>query len=137
MESDMEKDWVKIYEVEDYKNTNEPIWLEQMLIDNKIPYNNEIEEYWKGLRISKYKKRLKILVPKKYEKTVKNYIEDFQDSKSIIKDNIEELKDSDSDENDTEVKKYNKIRKAGFMLFIGFLLIVIIVGIIGTIMTNM
>lgn len=73
----MEENWVKIYEVEDYKKTNKPIWLEQILIDNNIPYNNEIE-----------------------------------------------------------VKKYNKIRKIGFMLWIGFLFIIIIFGIIGTIMTN-
>lgn len=132
----MEENWIKIYEVEDYKKTNEPIWLEQILIDNNIPYNNEIEEYWIGIKLPKYKKRLKIFVPKKYEKTVEKYIENFQDSKFIIKDNIEELKDINDDENDTEVKKYNKIRKIGFILWMGFLLIVIIFGIIGTIMTN-
>ena len=132
----MEENWIKIYEIEDYKKTNEPIWLEQILIDNNIPYNNEIEEYWIGIRIPKYKKRLKIFVPKKYEKTVKKYIEDFQEPKSIIKDNIEELKDINDEQNDTEIKKYNKIRKIGFMLWMGFLFIVIIFGIIDTIITN-
>lgn len=132
----MEENWIKIYEIEDYKKTNEPIWLEQIIIDNNIPYNNEIEEYWIGIRIPKYKKRLKIFVPKKYEKTVKKYIEDFQEQKSIIKDNIEELKDINDEQNDTEIKKYNKIRKIGFMLWMGFLFIVIIFGIIGTIITN-
>lgn len=132
----MEESWIKIYVVEDYKKTNEPIWLEQMLIDNNIPYNNEIEEYWIGIRIPKYKKRLKIFVPKKYEKIVGKYIEDFQNPKSIIKDKIEELKDINDEQNNIEVKKYNKIRKIGFMLWMGFLLIVIIFGIIGTIMTN-
>lgn len=131
----MKENWIKIYEVEDYKKTSKPIWLEQILIDDNIPYSNEIEEYWKGLRIPKYKKRLKIFVPKKYEKTVEKYIEDFQDSKSIIKDNIEELKDINGEQNDIEVKKYNKIIKIGFMLCMIFLFIVIIVGIIGTIMT--
>lgn len=75
-------------------------------------------------------------MPQKYEKTVEKYIENFQDSKSIIKDNIEELKDINDDGSDTEVKKYNKIRKIGFMLCMGFIIIVIIFGIIFTIMTN-
>lgn len=132
----MEENWVKIYEIEDYQKDNAPIWLEQILIDNCIPYNSEIEEYWRGLRVSKYKKRLNIFVPQKYEKTVKKYIEDFQNPKSVKKDNIEELKDINEDQNDAEVKKYNKIRKIGFILWMIFLFIVIIFGIIGTIMTN-
>lgn len=135
----MEEAWIKIYEVEDYQKTDEPIWLEQILIDNNIPYNNEIEEYWIGTRFPKYKKRLKIFVPKKYEKTVEKYIEDFQDSKSIIKDGIEELKDINDDENDVEIKRYNNIRKIGFTLLMGFILIATIFGIlgtVGTIMTN-
>ena len=40
----MEENWIKIYEIEDYKQVNKPIWLEQILIDYNIPYNNEIEE---------------------------------------------------------------------------------------------
>lgn len=66
----MEENWIKIYEIEDYKETDNPIWLEQILIDDNIPYNSEIEEYWVGIKIPKYKKRLKIFVPKEYEKTV-------------------------------------------------------------------
>ena len=134
----MEERWIKIYEVEDYQEINKPIWLEQILIDENIPYNNEIEEYWIGLKISKYKKRLKIFVPKKYEKIVKIYIEDFQNPKSIIKDNIEELKDINSEQNDIDidVKKYNNIRKIGLILCMGFLFLVIILGIVGTIITN-
>lgn len=134
----MEERWIKIYEVEDYQEINKPIWLEQILIDENIPYNNEIEEYWIGLKISKYKKRLKIFVPKKYEKIVKKYIEDFQNPKSIIKDNIEELKDINSEQNDIDidVKKYNNIRKIGLILCMGFLFLVIILGIVGTIITN-
>lgn len=132
----MEENWIKIYEVEDYKKENNPLWLEQMLTDYNVPYNSKVEEYWKGPKISKYKKRLKIFVPKKYEETVKKYIEEFQNPKAIIKENIEELKDVNDDEIDTEVKKYDKIRKAGVMLLLGFLSIVIIIGIICTIMTN-
>lgn len=132
----MEENWIEIYEVQDYQKVNEPIWLEQILIDYNIPYNSKIEEYWIGVRVPKHKKRLKIFVQTEYEKTVKKYIEDFQNPKAIIKDNIEELKDINYDKTDTEVKRYNKIRKIGFMLWIGFLLIVIIFGIIGTIMTN-
>lgn len=132
----MEENWIKIYEIEDYKETDNPIWLEQILIDDNIPYNSEIEEYWVGIKIPKYKKRLKIFVPKEYEKTVEKYIEDFKDSKSIIKDNIEELKDINDEQNDIEIKKYNKIRKIGFMLLMFFLFTVIILGIIATVMTN-
>lgn len=129
----MEENLVKIYEIEDYKKTNEPIWLEQILIDNNIPYNNEIEEYWVGIRFPKYKKKLKIFVQKKYEKTVQNIIADFQNPKSIIKENIEELKDINDNENNIEIKRYSKIRKIGYILYIGFLVIVITFGIIGTI----
>lgn len=132
----MEENWIKIYELDDYKEINEPIWLEQILIDNKIPYNNKIEEYWIGVRLPKYKKRLKIFVHKKYESTVKKYIEDFQASKSIIKENIEELKNINDNENNMEVKRHNKITKVVFILWMVFLLIVVILGIIGTIMTN-
>lgn len=74
-------------------------------------------------------------MPKEYEETLKKYIEEFQNPKAIIKENIEELKDINDDEIDAEVKKYNKIRKIGCMLLIGFLIIVIIIGIICTIMT--
>ena len=132
----MEENWIKIYEFDDYKETNEPTWLEQILIDNNITYNTEIEDYWIGIRLPKYKKRLKIFVQKGYEKTVKKYIEEFQNTKSIKKEDIEELKDTNDDENDIEVKKYKKTRKIGFILWMVFLLIVIIFGIIGTIMTN-
>lgn len=131
----MEENWTKIYEIEDYQKENEPIWLRQMLTDYNIPYNNKIEEYWLGLKTPKYKKRLKIFVPKEYEEKIKKYIEEFQNPKAIIKENIEELKDINDDEIDAEVKKYNKIRKIGCMLLIGFLIIVIIIGIICTIMT--
>jgi len=133
----MEENWIKIYEVEDYQKTNAPIWLEQILIDYNIPYNNEIEEYWIGLKIPKYKKRLNIFVPKKYEMIVKKYIEDFQNSKSIIKEDIEELKNINDEEINTEVKRYNKIGKIGFVLWMGFLAIIMIVGTISTIITNM
>lgn len=132
----MEENWIKVYKAHDYVETNEPIWLEQVLIDNKIPYSNEIEEYWIGLKVSKYKKRLNIFVPQKYEKTVKKYIEEFQNPKSIKKDNIEELKDINDEQDYIEMKKFNKIRKIGFILWMGILLTVIIFGIIATIMTN-
>ena len=99
-------------------------------------YNNEIEEYWVGLKVSKYKKRLNIFVPQKYEKTVKKYIEEFQNPKSIKKDNIEELKDINDEQDYIEIKKFNRIRKIGFILWMGILLTVIIFGIIATIMTK-
>lgn len=132
----MEENWIKVYKAHDYVETNEPIQLEQLLIDNKIPYNNEIEEYWVGLKVSKYKKRLNIFVPQKYEKTVKKYIEEFQNPKSIKKDNIEELKDINDEQDYIEIKKFNRIRKIGFILWMGILLTVIIFGIIATIMTK-
>ena len=132
----MEENWIKVYEAHDYVETSEHIWLEQVLIDNKIPYNNEIEEYWIGLKVSKYKKRLNIFVPQKYEKTVKKYIEEFQNPKSIKKDNIEELKDINYEQDYIEMKKFNRIRKIGFILWMGILLTVIIFGIIVTIMTK-
>lgn len=132
----MEESWIKIYEIDDYKETNEPTWLEQLLIDNNILYNSEIDDYWIGIRLPKYKKRLKVFVQKKYEKTVKKYIEDFQNPRSIKKEDIEELKDTSDDENDIEVERHSKIGKIGLILWMAFLLIVCIFGIIGTIITN-
>ena len=132
----MEENWIKIYEIENYKETNEPTWLYQILLDDNIIYDSEIEGYWVGIRLPKYKKRLKIYVQKKHEKKVKKYIEDFQNPKSIKRGDIEELKDISSDENDIEIKKYNKITKTIYILWGAFLLIVAIFGIIITIMTN-
>ena len=132
----MEKDWLEIYEFQDYKETDELIWLEQILIDENIPYNKEIEEYWEGIRLPKYKKRLKIYIPKKYKKIVEKYIEESEDSKFIIKDNIEELKDVDDEQNDEEVRKYNKIGKIGFGLWMGFIFIVVILAFIGSIINK-
>lgn len=132
----MEENWIKIYEINDYKETDEPTWLEQILIDYNITYNSEIEEYWIGIRLPKYKKRLKIFIQKKYEKIVKKYIEDFENLNSIQEEEIKELKDIRDDENEIEVKRNNKIKKMGFILWITFLLIAFILGIIGTIITN-
>ena len=132
----MEENWIQIYESDEYEKTNEPIWLEQILIDNNIPYNSKIKEYWIGIRLPKYKKRLKIFVQKKHESTVKKYIEDFEDSKSIIKENVEELKNINGNENDIEIKRHNRIKKVGVILWLVSFLIVIIFGIIGIIMTN-
>lgn len=132
----MEENWIEVYEIEDYQKKKEAIWLEQMLIDCNIPYKDEIEEYWIGVKLSKYKKRLKIFVQKKDEETVKKYIEEFEDSKSIIKENVEELKETDDEKIDVETKRYNKIRKIGIILWLVFLFIVIIFGITATIMSN-
>ena len=67
---------------------------------------------------------------------VKKYIEESKDSKFIVKDNIEELKDVNDEQNDKEVKKYNKIRKIGFGVWIGFMFIVVILAFIGSIVSK-
>lgn len=132
----MEENWIKIYEVDDYKKANEPTWLIQLLIDNHIAYHIEMEDDWVGIKLPKYKKRLKVLVQKKYEKTAKKLIEEFQNPKSIKKEDVEELKDISDEENNIEVKRYHKITQIGWILYGIFLLIVIIFGIIGTIIAN-
>ena len=132
----MEEEWIEIYELQEYQETGERILIEQILIDENIPYNKEIEEYWEGIRLPKYKKRLKIYIPKKYKKIVEKYIEESEDSKFIIKDNIEELKDVDDEQNDEEVRKYNKIGKIGFGLWMGFIFIVEILAFIGSIINK-
>ena len=132
----MEEEWIEIYEIQEYQETGERILIEQILIDENIPYNKEIEEYWEGIRLPKYKKRLKIYIPKKYKKIVEKYIEESEDSKFIIKDNIEELKDVDDEQNDEEVRKYNKIGKIGFGLWMGFIFIVVILAFIGSIINK-
>lgn len=132
----MEEKWIEIYELQEYQETGERILIEQILIDENIPYNKEIEEYWEGIRLPKYKKRLKIYIPKKYKKIVEKYIEESEDSKFIIKDNIEELKDVDDEQNDEEVRKYNKIGKIGFGLWMGFIFIVVILAFIGSIINK-
>ncbi len=132
----MEEEWIEIYELQEYQETGERILIEQILIDENIPYNKEIEEYWEGIRLPKYKKRLKIYIPKKYKKIVEKYIEESEDSKFIIKDNIEELKDVDDEQNDEEVRKYNKIGKIGFGLWMGFIFIVVILAFIGSIINK-
>lgn len=132
----MEEKWIEIYELQEYQETGERILIEQILIDENIPYNKEIEEYWEGIRLPKYKKRLKIYIQKKYKKIVEKYIEESEDSKFIIKDNIEELKDVDDEQNDEEVRKYNKIGKIGFGLWMGFIFIVVILAFIGSIINK-
>lgn len=132
----MEEEWIEIYELQEYRETGERILIERILIDENIPYNKEIEEYWEGIRLPKYKKRLKIYIPKKYKKIVEKYIEESEDSKFIIKDNIEELKDVDDEQNDEEVRKYNKIGKIGFGLWMGFIFIVVILAFIGSIINK-
>ena len=132
----MEEKWIEIYELQEYQETGERILIEQILIDENIPYNKEIEEYWEGIRLPKYKKRLKIYIPKKYKKIVEKYIEESEDSKFIIKDNIEELKNVDDEQNDEEVRKYNKIGKIGFGLWMGFIFIVVILAFIGSIINK-
>lgn len=132
----MEEEWIEIYELQEYQETGERILIEQILIDENIPYNKEIEEYWEGIRLPKYKKRLKIYIPKKYKKIVEKYIEESEDSKFIIKDNIEELKDVDDEQNDEEVRKYKKIGKIGFGLWMGFIFIVVILAFIGSIINK-
>lgn len=64
----MEEEWIEIYELQEYQETGERILIEQILIDENIPYNKEIEEYWEGIRLPKYKKRLKIYIPKNTRK---------------------------------------------------------------------
>ena len=128
----MDNDWIKIYEVKDYK-INTSIWLEDFLKNDNIPYKNEIEEYWLGIRIPKYKQRLKVFIPKKYEKIVKEYIKEYENPKSLDVKNVEELKNVNETENDAEIEKFNKIRKRFFRYWMYFLIMVIVLSIVATI----
>ena len=114
----MENDWITIYEVDDYK-INTPIWLEDFLKNDNIPYKNEIEEYWIGIRIPKYKQRLKIFIPKKYENLVKEYIKEYENPKSS------DVKNVNDTENDAEIEKFNKIRKIFFKCWMYFIIMVV------------
>ncbi len=129
----MEEKWIKIYEFDNYQ-INTTIWLEEILKADNIPYKNEIEEYWIGIKIPKYTKRLKVFIPQKYENIVKKYIEEYENSKlEESKNNIEELKNIDDNENDIEIEKYNKIRKSffrGYVLFLILIFVIVICAII-------
>ena len=120
----MENDWIKIYEVDNYK-INTSIWLEDLLKNDNIPYKNEIEEYWIGVRIPKYKQRLKVFIPRKYENIVKEYIKEYEDPKSLENENVEELKKVNDTENNIEIEKYNKIRKRFFRYWLYFFIMVV------------
>lgn len=120
----MENDWIKIYEVDNYK-INTSIWLEDLLKNDNIPYKNEIEEYWIGVRIPKYRQRLKVFIPRKYENIVKEYIKEYEDPKSLENENIEELKKVNDTENNIEIEKYNKIRKRFFRYWLYFFIMVV------------
>lgn len=120
----MENDWIKIYEVDNYK-INTSIWLEDLLKNDNIPYKNEIEEYWIGVRIPKYRQRLKVFIPRKYENIVKEYIKEYEDPKSLENENVEELKKVNDTENNIEIEKYNKIRKRFFRYWLYFFIMVV------------
>ena len=120
----MENDWIKIYEVDNYK-INTSIWLEDLLKNDNIPYKNEIEEYWIGVRIPKYRQRLKVFIPRKYENIVKEYIKEYENPKSSEDENIEELKKVNDTENNIEIEKYNKIRKRFFRYWMYFFIMVV------------
>ena len=120
----MENDWIKIYEVDNYK-INTSIWLEDLLKNDNIPYKNEIEEYWIGVRIPKYRQRLKVFIPRKYENIVKEYIKEYEDPKSLENENVGELKKVNDTENNIEIEKYNKIRKRFFRYWLYFFIMVV------------
>ena len=128
----MENDWIKIYEVDNYK-MNTSIWLEDLLKNYNIPYKNEIEEYWIGIRIPKYRQRLNVFIPQKYENTVKEYIKEYENPKSLEDENVEELKKVNDTENDIEIEKYNKIRKRFFRYWMYFFIMVVILFIVASI----
>ena len=128
----MKENWVKIYEVNDYK-INTSIWLEELLKRDNIPYKNEIEEYWVGIRIPKYRQKLKVFIPQKYKNIVQKYIKKYENPKLVDSQNVEELKNVNDDENNVEIKKYNKIKNRFFKYYICFLIIVVILIIIAII----
>lgn len=129
----MEDDWIKIYEVDHYK-VNTSVWLEDLLKNDNIPYKDEIEEYWIGMRIPKYRQKLKVFIPKKYENIVKEYIKEYENPKSSDTKNVEELKNVNDTENDVEIEKYNKIRKRFFRYWLYFFIMVVILFIVASIM---
>lgn len=129
----MEEKWIKIYEIDNYK-INTSVWIEEILKKDNIPYKTEIEEYWEGIRIPKYMQRLKIFIPKEYEETIKQYMEECKNSSALDIQNIEELKNANDDENEKEIKKYNNIRKSFFRYYIYFIAIVLILVIVAAIL---
>ena len=128
----LENDWVKIYEVDNYK-INTSIWLEDLLKNDNIPYKNEIQEYWIGTRIPEYRQRLKVFIPRKYENIVKEYIKEYENPKLSEDENVGELKNVNDTENDKEIEKYNKIRKRFFRYWMYFLIMVVVLFIVASI----
>ena len=127
----MEK-WVNVYEEGNYES-NQHIWLEDLLKEDNIPYRTAIEEYWVGIKIPKYKQKLKIFIPENYKNKVNEYITEFQKPQSIDSEDIEELENINDTENDIEIQKNNKVRKIFLGFCISIFLMVVIVVVIASI----
>lgn len=107
----MKEKWVRIIET----NSNNKTWLHDILDDNKIPYKEDIESYWDGwIKAPKYKEKVFISVPIKYEKQVLEYIEEYNNLNNIVIDDLETRKlfnQLDFSKEDNDLSKSIEIRR--------------------------
>ena len=113
----MNDKWIKIYESYEYKDSelNTKVWLNNVLEDNKIPYKNEIEDYWAGTpKMPKYLEKLIFYVPLEFKEQVENYIREYTNSENTITDEPELINSEDATEQ--EIKITNKHQRTAKLI---------------------
>jgi hypothetical protein len=75
-------DLVKVFEEEG----TERVWLQDVLDDNRIPYEIAYGEYWTGTKLPKYHKKICILVQESYKNIVNSFLDEYNNPESIDHD---------------------------------------------------
>ena len=90
------ENWVKIFESHEL---SKHIWLHEILDEDNIPYVNKIVEYWDGIptryRFPRYRIRIDIYVPSKYEDVAKKYVEEYNNTIPAIPEELKEIDDAE------------------------------------------
>ena len=108
----------------------------KLLDDEKIPHKEDIKEIWEGShRLPKYNYNIIVYIPKEYKEKVQSYLNENNNSNSIVYEDVEELKyvSNDTEEEQKEYKKRECVKKVLALIPFGMVGIVIMVAIISSI----
>jgi len=127
--------WIEILE---FNKKSKETWdyFLKLLDDEKIPYKEEIKEAWEGsARRPQYEQYVLFYVPEEYKEKVEAYLKEYNNPDNIIYEEIEELENVSSDEEDEKGEDNRRNIAEKILVLTPFIMIfiVIICGIISNI----